>query len=37
MQMKLNGESQVAYIHSGMDEVEKEIISNGFHKVALYI
>ena len=23
MQMKLNGESQVAYIHSGMDEVEK--------------
>lgn len=23
MQMKLNGESQVAYIHSGMDEIEK--------------
>ena len=26
MQMKLNGESQVAYIHSGMDEVERNNI-----------
>lgn len=35
MQLKINGEKRVACIHSGMDEIEKSIISKYYDIVDL--
>ena len=37
MQMKLNGESHVSYIHSGMDEIEKRNHINQISQKSIHL